>query len=45
MKKKQYLKPSMRTFELRQKPQLLAGSFTGSRGDTYGDAIEDTWEE
>ena len=26
MKKKQYLKPSMRTFELRQKPALLAGS-------------------
>ncbi len=26
MKKKQYLKPSMRVFELRQKPALLAGS-------------------
>ena len=26
MKKKQYLKPSMKVFELRQKPALLAGS-------------------
>ena len=26
MKKKQYEKPSMRVFELRQKPALLAGS-------------------
>ena len=26
MKKKLYEKPSMRTFELRQKPALLAGS-------------------
>ena len=29
MKKKQYEKPSMRTFELRQKPALLAGSNGG----------------
>jgi hypothetical protein len=34
MKKKQYLKPSMRTFELRQQPQLLAGS---SGNGTLGD--------
>ena len=36
MKKKQYQKPSMRVFELRQKPALLVGSFTGSRGEPYG---------
>ena len=39
-KKKEYEKPSMRTFELRQKPALLAGSFTGSRGVPYGDPTD-----
>ena len=34
MKKKLYEKPSMRTFELRQKPALLAGS---SGNGTLGD--------
>ena len=34
MKKKLYEKPSMRTFELKQQPQLLAGSNgTGNLGD------------
>ena len=47
MKKKQfYEKPSMQVFPLRQKPALLAGSAVGAvRGDVYGTAIEDTWEE
>ena len=40
MKKKQfYEKPSMEVFELRQKPALLAGSFTGDRNNPYGDPI------
>ena len=45
MKKKEYEKPSMQVFELKQQPQLLAGSVEGNRGDTYGDAIEDIWLE
>ena len=39
-KKKQYEKPSVRTFELRHNPALLAGSFTGDRGNPYGDPTE-----
>ena len=38
-KKKQYEKPSMQVFDLKQQPQLLAGSFTGDRGTPYGDPI------
>ncbi len=39
MKKKLYEKPSMRTFELRQKPALLAGSAVTQSGsiDDYQD--------
>jgi hypothetical protein len=36
-KRKLYERPSMKVFELRQQPQLLAGSFTGERGNPYGD--------
>ena len=32
-KKKEYEKPSMRVFPLRQKPQLLAGSGLGNPDD------------
>ena len=39
-KKLFYEKPSMKVFELRQKPALLVGSFTGSRGEPYGDPTE-----
>ena len=35
-KRKQYEKPSMQVFELRQQPQLLAGSFRGERNNPYG---------
>ena len=35
-KRKQYERPSMKVFELRQQPQLLAGSFTGNRNNPYG---------
>ena len=46
MKKKQfYEKPSMKVFELKQQ-RILAGSPVGAaRGDVYGTAIEDIWEE
>ncbi len=44
-KKRLYEKPSLKVYELKQQPQLLAGSVVGNRGDTYGDAIDDTWEE
>jgi len=36
-KKRLYEKPSMKVFELKQQPQLLAGSFTGDRNNPYGD--------
>ena len=47
MKKKQfYEKPSMKVFELKHRQQLLVGSAVGAtRGDVYGTAIEDIWEE
>ena len=35
----------MKVVLLKRQPQLLAGSVVGNRGDTYGDAIEDTWLE
>ena len=35
-RKKQYEKPSMRIFPLRQKPQLLAGSGLGNPNDYPG---------
>lgn len=44
MKKKEYERPTMQVFEVKQQPQLLAGSVGASRGD-YGVANEDTWEE
>ena len=43
--KKTYEKPSMKVVLLKQQPQLLVGSVEGNRGDTYGVANEDTWEE
>ncbi len=42
-KRKQYEKPSMRVFELRQKPALLAGSLDTTRVD-YGIANGDVTE-
>lgn len=42
MKKKMYEKPAMQVFELKQQPQLLAGSFTGDRQNPYGDPT-DPW--
>jgi len=38
-KKREYERPSMKVFELKQQPQLLAGSFTGDRNDPYGDPL------
>ena len=40
--KKQYEKPSMQVFKLKQQQTLLAGS-VGAGRDDYGPAIEDTW--
>ena len=39
--KKQYEKPSMQVFDLKQQPQLLAGSgFGGNRDNPYGNPID-----
>ena len=38
-KRRNYEKPAMQVFELKQQPQLLAGSFTGDRNDPYGDPL------
>ena len=35
-KKRKYEKPSMKVHELRQRAQLLVGSFAGSRDNPYG---------
>ena len=41
--KKMYEKPSMRVFQVRQKPQLLVGSYTTS--GNVNATMDDTWEE
>ena len=45
MMKKQYIKPSMKVFELHTKPQLLAGSYpndwNGPIGYTSGISTDD----
>ena len=43
MKRKEYEVPTIQVVEVKQQPQLLAGSVGASRGDDYGVAIEDTW--
>jgi hypothetical protein len=43
--KKKYEKPSMQVFELKQQPQLLAGSGVGAMRSGYGTADEYTWDE
>ena len=42
-KKRLYEKPSMKVFELKQQPQLLAGSVQSTRSG-YGEADEYDWE-
>ena len=42
MKRKMYEKPSMKVFESKQQPQLLAGSYTASF-DNYEDDNTFTW--
>ena len=37
--KLKYVKPHMEIYELRQHPQLLAGSFTGNRAHTGTDPL------
>jgi len=40
MKRKEYLKPEMKVFQLQSKSQLLAGS-TRTRMDIYNEEVED----
>ena len=42
-KKKIYEKPSMQVFELKQQPQLLAGSGFGGNRSPYGDPTNWNW--
>ena len=41
--KKTYEKPSMQVFELKQQPQLLAGSGTDGNRSPYGEPIPWNW--
>ena len=43
--KKKYEKPSMQVFDLKQQPQLLAGSGVQSMRSGYGEAQEYEWDE
>ena len=45
MNKKDYQKPAMRVVLLQQQAHLLAGSneLNATRGDGYGEAIEEEW--
>jgi hypothetical protein len=43
MKKKEYERPTMQVVQLKQQPQLLAGSVQSTRSD-YGEAQEYDWE-
>ena len=45
MKRKNYERPTMQVVQLQHKCQILAGSVGATRGEDYGNAIEDTWEE
>ena len=45
MKKKMYEKPTTKVYELKQQPQLLAGSGVGAMRSGYGTADEYTWDE
>ena len=40
MKKKEYERPTMQIVQLKQQPQLLAGSLQGDRNNPYGDPEE-----
>ncbi len=44
MKKKEYEKPTMLVVELKQQPQLLAGSGVNGSREDYGEAEEQNWE-
>jgi hypothetical protein len=43
MKKKEYEKPSMKVYELKQQPQLLAGSNGGGTDDYTPDNNDYNW--
>ena len=42
MKRKDYQKPTMQVFMMKQQQQLLVGSSNGTR-NPYGDPITDDW--
>ena len=42
-KKKKYEKPGMQVFELKQQPQILAGSGTDGNRSPYGDPTDWNW--
>lgn len=44
MKRKKYEVPAMEVVEFEQQQHLLAGSVGATRGEDYGNAIEETWE-
>ena len=43
MKRKDYVRPTMKVEELGHYCDILAGSLGANRGDTYGTAVEETW--
>lgn len=43
MKRKNYEKPSMEVYELKQQPQLLAGSVQATRSKAYEEVEDDPW--
>ena len=45
MKRKYYQKPTMQVVKLQHHGMLMTSGFKANRGETYGDAIEGTWEE
>ena len=45
MKKKEYERPTTQVVELKHVGMLMTSGLRGNRGDDYGDAIEDEWNE
>ena len=45
MKKKEYESPTTQIVELKHVGMLMTSGLRGNRGDDYGVANEETWEE
>jgi hypothetical protein len=45
MKRKDYQKPTMKVVKLQHTQMLMTSGLNANRGEDYGNAIEDTWEE